>query len=165
MYKYMKVILSAVKTYIDKIADKLDFSKITEVVDTALTEAKESGMFDGKTPIKGEDYWTEEDKTEIIQEVVGQIEIPESGDISEEHIHDWNEIENKPFSSAKEYICKNLTGDDFGNYKYDSELEAIRWTYSLSDDEYQLLLDNVEIKPLYYKNNDYLRSMKNNLSI
>lgn len=68
-----------------------------------------------------------------------------------EHIHSWNEIENKPFSPAKEYICKNLTGDDFDNYGHDSELETIRWTYNLSDDEYQLLLDNVEIKPLYYK--------------
>ena len=33
---------------------------------------------DGKTPVKGEDYYTKEDKQEIISEVLRQIEIPES---------------------------------------------------------------------------------------
>ena len=42
----------------------------------ALTEAKESGMFngsDGDTPIKGEDYFTEEDKDEIVNEAIEKI--------------------------------------------------------------------------------------------
>ena len=42
----------------------------------ALTEAKESGMFngsDGYTPIKGEDYFTEEDKDEIVNETIEKI--------------------------------------------------------------------------------------------
>lgn len=67
------------------------------------------------------------------------------------HIHNWNEIENKPFSIVKEYICENITSDDFGNYYYDNELDATRWKYNLSDNEYQLLLSNVDTKPLYYR--------------
>lgn len=42
----------------------------------ALTEAKESGMFngsDGYTPVKGEDYFTEEDKDEIANEAIEKI--------------------------------------------------------------------------------------------
>lgn len=45
--------------------------QITEIINTALAQAKESGEFNGKdgedgyTPIKGTDYWTESDKAEI----------------------------------------------------------------------------------------------------
>ena len=50
---------------------------ISETVDTtvvaALTEAKESGEFDGKTPIKGIDYYTEADKTEIVNLVLSAL--------------------------------------------------------------------------------------------
>lgn len=59
---------------------------ISETVDTAvtaaLTEAKESGEFDGapgtpgadgKTPIKGTDYYTEADKTEMVNRVLSAL--------------------------------------------------------------------------------------------
>jgi hypothetical protein len=55
----------------------LDFSS---AVNEALTDAKESGEFDGEdgyTPIKGTDYWTEEDKQEIktyIDNTIASIE-------------------------------------------------------------------------------------------
>lgn len=51
---------------------------LQELVDYALAEAKESGEFDGKdgapgkdgyTPVKGEDYFTEEDKTDFLDTV------------------------------------------------------------------------------------------------
>lgn len=55
------------------------------------------------------------------------------------------------FSPAKEYVCENLGYyNGFYNSYYDSELEAIRWTHNLSDNEYQSLLSNVG-QPLYYK--------------
>ena len=98
---------------------------LNEVIDMALTQAKESGKFDGKdgetgpagpqgpegprgekgepgangkdgqdgqpgkdgqdgrngldgkTPVKGEDYWTDADKQEVIDDVLGQIDIPD----------------------------------------------------------------------------------------
>ena len=42
--------------------------KVPSAVETALTQAKESGEFDGEdgyTPVRGTDYWTNEDKNEI----------------------------------------------------------------------------------------------------
>lgn len=54
---------------------------LQELVDYALAEAKASGEFNGDpghTPVKGVDYWTEEDKNEIKQELeettLGDIE-------------------------------------------------------------------------------------------
>lgn len=32
---------------------------------------------DGKTPVKGEDYWTEEDKTEMVNDVLAALPIGE----------------------------------------------------------------------------------------
>ena len=40
-------------------------SVVSNFVANSMTQAKESGEFDGKTPVRGEDYWTEEDKDEI----------------------------------------------------------------------------------------------------
>ena len=60
--------------------EKMDKSELQQAVNDALTQAKESGEFngsdgkdgkngtngkDGYTPVKGVDYWTEEDKAEI----------------------------------------------------------------------------------------------------
>ena len=42
-------------------------------VDNALRQAKESGEFDGATPQKGVDYWTEEERTAMINEVIAAI--------------------------------------------------------------------------------------------
>ena len=38
---------------------------VKTVVNEAMQEAKDSGVFDGYTPVKGTDYWTEEDIAEI----------------------------------------------------------------------------------------------------
>ena len=43
-------------------------TKVPIMVNEALAQAKASGEFDGadgKTPVRGTDYWTEEDKVEI----------------------------------------------------------------------------------------------------
>lgn len=42
-------------------------------VNNALKQAKESGEFDGATPQKGVDYWTEEERTAMINDVIAAI--------------------------------------------------------------------------------------------
>ena len=69
-----------IKTLIDALRnDKLDAAELTNAVNTALAQAKESGKFDGKpgdpghTPVKGTDYFTEEDKTEMVNAVLAAL--------------------------------------------------------------------------------------------
>ena len=59
---------------------KLDASALPTAINTALAQAKASGDFKGdpgKTPVRGVDYWTASDKSEIVEEVLDQI--PEQG--------------------------------------------------------------------------------------
>ena len=49
---------------------------IETAVNTALEQAKESGEFDGEnghTPQKGIDYWTADDKAEIVNDVLAAL--------------------------------------------------------------------------------------------
>ena len=56
----------------EEIANKVETAELTNAVRTALTEAKESGEFDGKD---GNDYiLTETDKTEIAQQAANLID-------------------------------------------------------------------------------------------
>ena len=58
------------------IGDYVLANKLPEVIDDALTQAKESGEFDGadgKTPVKGTDYYTEADKTEMVSRVLSAL--------------------------------------------------------------------------------------------
>ena len=53
-------------------ADKLDSSALSSAIDTALAQAKVSGEFDGAagtTPVKGTDYFTDAEKTEMVAQV------------------------------------------------------------------------------------------------
>ena len=55
---------------------KIGASELTTAVETALAEAKASGEFDGedgKTPVKGKDYFTADDKTEMINLVLAAL--------------------------------------------------------------------------------------------
>lgn len=57
-------------------ASDISSEDLNSAVQAALEEAKSSGMFDGDpgyTPEKGVDYWSPEDKEEIIAEVVDQV--------------------------------------------------------------------------------------------
>ena len=94
-----------IKTLIDALRnDKLDAAELTNAINTALAQAKESGEFDGKSayeiwleagntgteadflaslegadghsPVRGTDYWTETDKAEIVQQVLESIGTP-----------------------------------------------------------------------------------------
>lgn len=40
-------------------------TELNTAINTALATAKESGEFDGYSPVRGTDYWTEADKAEI----------------------------------------------------------------------------------------------------
>lgn len=58
----------------------LSDDEIKAAVDAALAEAKASGEFagnDGYTPVKGKDYWTAEDKAEMVNDVLEQVPAPE----------------------------------------------------------------------------------------
>lgn len=46
----------------------------------ALAQAKASGIFDGKIPVKGTDYWTNDDKSEIVQETLSALPTWTGGD-------------------------------------------------------------------------------------
>lgn len=71
---------------------KLDADKLQDAVNTALAQAKESGDFDGKdgedgkdgqdgyTPKKGEDYFTDEDKNELVDAVINALPTWEGGE-------------------------------------------------------------------------------------
>ena len=55
---------------------KIGASELTTAVETALAEAKASGEFDGedgKTPVNGTDYFTADDKTEMINLVLAAL--------------------------------------------------------------------------------------------
>lgn len=68
------------KTDIEQLTkDKLDASKLPEAVNDALAQAKASGEFKGdpgKTPEKGKDYFTDDDKQEIAEQAAGMVEVP-----------------------------------------------------------------------------------------
>lgn len=64
------------------LAKKLGTEELESAISDVLTQAKESGDFngtpgekgeDGHTPVKGTDYWTESDKAEIVAEVLNAL--------------------------------------------------------------------------------------------
>lgn len=66
--------------------DKLDATKLPEAVNDALAQAKAGGQFDGedgKTPVKGEDYFTEADKQYIAELTAPLVDVP-----TDDHIND-----------------------------------------------------------------------------
>lgn len=75
----------------EAIGNKVGTSELNTAVEDALTAAKESGEFDGEpgaqgepgedgyTPVKGTDYWTEADKTEIVNDVLAALPTWEGG--------------------------------------------------------------------------------------
>ena len=58
---------------------KLNSSELPSAINTALAQAKESGEFNGAkgdpgyTPVKGTDYYTEADKTELVNQVISTL--------------------------------------------------------------------------------------------
>ena len=54
---------------------KLDANVLEFAVESALDKAKSSGEFDGNTPVKGVDYWTEDDKQGIVNDVLAALPV------------------------------------------------------------------------------------------
>lgn len=61
------------------ISGKLDASALPTAINTALAQAKASGEFDGKTPVKCVDYWTDADQESIVQQVITALGTPVFG--------------------------------------------------------------------------------------
>lgn len=75
---------------------------IKRAVSDALTEAKESGDFDGEpgyTPERGVDYWTEDDKEEITSEVEKY-----ASDLINEQLGDVSTLLNEVINVQENYI-------------------------------------------------------------
>lgn len=57
-------------------SDLSEYVKKTELptaINSALDQAKESGEFDGYSPVRGIDYWTDADKSEIVSMVIESL--------------------------------------------------------------------------------------------
>lgn len=58
------------------LAKKLDADQLPAAIEDALAQAKDSGAFDGApgyTPVKGEDYYTPAEKSEMVQAVIDAL--------------------------------------------------------------------------------------------
>lgn len=58
-------------------AGYLKDTQLPAAINTALAQAKASGAFDGYTPIKGTDYFTPADKTELVNAVLEALPVAE----------------------------------------------------------------------------------------
>lgn len=79
----------------EKIDGKVGTTELNNAVNSALTEAKNSGAFKGdkgdkgdpgKTPVKGTDYWTGADQESIVQQVIAALGTPVFGRIDENKV-------------------------------------------------------------------------------
>lgn len=113
------------------ISGKLDTKKLPEAVNEALAQAKESGVFDGKdgkdgqdgepgkTPEKGVDYNTPEDKIEMVNAVVRALNLPSISAADNNKIAQvvngalsFVEVKNSSIATfVDEYISSALEGD------------------------------------------------------
>lgn len=57
------------------LSSKLSEDDLGTAVNSALAQAKESGEFDGKTPVKGTDYFTAADKAEMVRDVIAALPV------------------------------------------------------------------------------------------
>ena len=70
------------------ISGKLDANMLPEAINTVLEQAKDSGEFDGKdgkTPVKGTDYWTSADQESIVQDVIAALGTPVFGRVDDQN--------------------------------------------------------------------------------
>ena len=57
------------------INEKLDASALPTAINSALSQAKASGEFNGKSPVKGTDYFTDADKAEMVTAVINALPV------------------------------------------------------------------------------------------
>ena len=122
---------------------------LQELVDYALEQAKESGAFDGKdgqdgkdgkdgvdgkdgyTPVKGEDYFTEEEKAEIVEDATEKAEqncanalkAKVSGDVIRvDDVSPFNHTARAIVTSKNLWTVNNTTAN---NISYDEETQIL----------------------------------------
>ena len=61
-------------------SEKISSSELQTAVNTALAQAKESGEFDGYTPVRYVDYWTEADKQQMISDTIAAL--PDASEVN-----------------------------------------------------------------------------------
>lgn len=71
---------------------------------------------DGYTPIKGTDYFTEADKDELVEDVIANIEIPDTEPPSWDEITDKPDIPSIDGLATEEYVDSAIT--DFATKAY-----------------------------------------------
>ena len=75
----------------NKIAEKINEDELSTIINDALFQAKISGEFngkdgaDGKTPVRGTDYWTPADQEAIVQQVIAALGTPVFGRVDGEN--------------------------------------------------------------------------------
>lgn len=69
---------------------------------------------DGYTPIKGTDYFTEDDVQEIAERAAEMVDIPEGGGTG--GVTSWNDLTDKPFGETFDY--SNLIHSSRGEFKF-----------------------------------------------
>ena len=102
-----------------ELGSKVGADELAEAVETALTEAKESGAFDGEdgyTPVKGVDYFTPAEVQEIAGIAAGMVDVPSGGEnwefigefnVGTEDVTTWTITEDaagNPIELSKMYI-------------------------------------------------------------
>ena len=115
------------------ISGKLDANKLPEAINIALAQAKDSGEFDGYTPIKNVDYFdgkdyvlTEDDKNEIAEIAADLVDVPDYENNSDEV---YILSENETLSDVPDGITVVIDPDgnpdfDLSKYVKISELDS-----------------------------------------
>jgi hypothetical protein len=123
------------------ISGKLDADKLPKAINTALTQAKESGEFDGAdgyTPVKYIDYFTDADKAEIKDELTSEIIVQNTGNSTEKVMSQaavtaaLETLTALPYGGSREWLENN--GDktqlyQIGGYVW-GYIESNGWTKS-----------------------------------
>lgn len=108
------------------ISHLLPRTELGTAVDVALAEAKASGAFDGKdgkTPVKGTDYWTPADQESIVQQVIAALGTPVFGRVdADNNIILTGNLESATYTVKYENEDGTLT--DIGTISF----EAVAYT-------------------------------------
>lgn len=108
------------------ISHLLPRTELGAAVDVALAEAKNSGAFDGKdgkTPVKGTDYWTPADQESIVQQVIAALGTPVFGRVdADNNIILTGNLESATYTVKYENEDGTLT--DIGTISF----EAVAYT-------------------------------------
>lgn len=138
--------------------------QIKKVVDEALTEAKESGEFDGEdgyTPQKGIDYFTEADKDQIVEEILENLPDIPSGESGSSGSETWTTLLDTVLEEDVNNI--KITTDTNGN---PFKAKKMRLTFmGVMTDARVDIYDNICMQNAYFYNafkmNVYSRTVIN----